>query len=510
MNNQPQVANRRTTQPITNYSNYGKLPPSAVDLEEIILGAIILKYNSISVKVWGMLRAEFFYNTNHELIFKEILNLRSERKAVDIAMVTNSLRKSGNLEMVGGAYALTELLERVASSANIEHHILIIHQMFLKRELIRIGSDCIAGMYDDTKDPLEQIRTIVTQVKDLEKGIFKRSEKNSKQLSDEVIEDMLKPRPEGMLGISTGLKGLDFVLRGDQEGSLRAVAADTSVGKTIELCTEVLNSCFDDKKELLKDQIPTAIFSLEMPSKQVTYRLLSNLSSIENTKIKTNQLDFYEKERFDEFLKKFNDAQIYIDDTPGLNILEFETKAALMVALYGIKRVYIDYFQLMKGEPGKKYGTRENELADISRRLKTCAKELYITIVVYSQLGPEVHKRPLSIPMLADLRECKAFGFDADIVMFIWRPDYYEQILKELNEKQTKIFCKLFDVSIEEFENICFFIVAKNRDGELGKIPFRFNGKIMRIYDHYLILDAIERLKTNQIELTPESRPVNF
>lgn len=507
------VNSRSEIRPTVNnyHSGLGKLPPQATDLEEIILGAIISEYNNIPLNVWGLLKSEFFYKDSHMLIFRTIIFLRSERKSIDAATLTAALRKSGHLETIGGVFAITELMDRVASCANIEHHILIIHQMFLKRELIRIGTECIGKMYDDTEDPFTQIKSIITQVKDLENGIFKRCEKNSIQLAEEVIEEMLKPKHDGMLGDSTGLKGLDFVLRGDQPGSLRAVAADTSVGKTIELCTEVLNSCFDSDQKLLTEQIPTAIFSLEMPSKQLTFRLISNLSSIENTPIKTNRLTELEKNRLNGFIELFKQAEIYIDDTPGLSITEFETKVALLVALYGIKRVYIDYFQLMKGDPNKKYGTRENELSDISRRLKTCAKELYISIVVYSQLGPEVHKRPLSIPTLADLRECKAFGFDADIVMFIWRPEYYENILHELNDKQTKIFCKLFNVTIEQFENMCFIIVAKNRDGELGKIPFKFNGKIMRISDHYLILDAIRTYNdVQQAELMPIERNVNF
>lgn len=504
------MAENKTKRIQYTHSGLGRLPPQACDLEDLILGAIISDYNRIQLNVWGTLKAEYFYKDNYQKIFEEITNLRSQKKAVDIGTITAALRKAGTLEMIGGAYAIIQLVERVASSANIETHIAIIHQMFLKRELIRIGTECIGNMYDDTEDPFEQIKSIITQVKDLENGIFKRSEKNAIQLADEVIEEMGKPKIDGLLGEATGLKGLDFVVRGDQEGSLRAVAADTSVGKTIELCSEVLNSCFDDKKELLKEQIPTAVFSLEMPSKQLTFRLISNLSSIENTPIKTNRLTQDEKSRLEYYLDIFKKAKIYIDDTPGLSITEFETKAALLVAMYGVKRIYIDYYQLMKGDSSKKYGTRENELSDISRRLKTCAKELYISIVVYSQLGPEVHKRALSIPTLADLRECKAFGFDADVVMFIWRPDYYEHILNELKEKQTKIYCQLFNISIDEFTNMCFIIVAKNRDGELGKIPFKFEGKIMRISDHWLVKNAIKSINENQLMPIEKDGPSPF
>lgn len=486
----------------------GRLPPSACDLEEVVLGAIISDYKKLPINVWGLLKPEFFYKDNHQKIFIEILNLRSQKKAVDLSTVTAALRKAGELDNIGGPFALVELVERVASSANIETHILIIHQMFLKRELIRIGTECISNMYDDTTDPFDQIKLIVSQIKDIEKGIFKRTEKDAKQLAEEIIEEIAKPKIDGLLGEPTGLKGLDFVVRGDQEGSLRAVAADTSVGKTIELCSEVLNSCFNEQKELLQNQIPTAIFSLEMPSKQVTFRLVSNLSSIENTAIKTGRLTPDESARLDYFIEQFKKAKIYIDDTPGLSIDEFETKAAILVALYGVKKIYIDYFQLMKGDKSKKYGTRENELSDISRRLKTCAKELYISIIVYSQLGPEVHKRALSIPTLADLRECKAFGFDADVVMFIWRPEYYQAILDELKEKGSRIYCQLFNIHIEEFTNMCFIIVSKNRDGELGKIPFKFEGKIMRISDHWLVKSAIQSV--NQNNLQPIERPVNF
>lgn len=505
---------RRTSQRPVTYSGLGKLPPSACDVEEIVLGAILGEYNKIPLNIWGTLQPEMFYKDAHQKVFTEIINLRNQKKAVDIATVTSALRKAGNLEMVGGVYAMTELMERVANSSNIEHHVLIIHQMFLKRELIRIGSECVQNMYEDTSDVFTQISSIVTDVKNIEKGIFKRTEKNAVQLADEAIEEMNKPKNDGMLGIATGLSGLDFVLRGDQEGSLRVVAADTSSGKTVEMCSEVVNSCFDKNKDLLDNQTATAVFSLEMPSKQLTFRMVSDLSSVPNTAIKTNRLTPDERIRVNQYFDKFKQSQIFIDDTPGLNICEFETKAALLVAIHGVKRIYIDYFQLMKGDPNKKYGTRENELSDISRRLKTCAKELYISIIVYSQLGPEVHKRNLSIPMLNDLRECKALGFDADIVMFLWRPEYYENILNELKDKQTKIFCKLFNITIDEFENMCFIIVAKNRDGELGKIPFKFNGKIMRIYDHYFVISSIEAMNNaplNQYNLiTPESRDAPF
>lgn len=487
------MADRKKTGPNL-YVNTGRIPPQATEIEEMVLGAILLEYNKIPIGIWGSLKPELFYIDAHSKIFTEILNLRNDKKPVDPGTVASALTKAGNLEMIGGRYALTTLLDRVASSANIEYHVLLIHQAYLKRELIRIGTECVNNMYDDTGDVFTQIASIITDVKNIEKGIFKRSEKDANALVDEIIEEMDKPKQEGLLGLSTGLKGLDFVLKGDKEGDLRVIGGETSSGKSILMCTEILNDCFNERKELLEDQIPTAVFSLEMPSKQLTFREISNLSSISNTKIKLNKLLPDEKTRLLSFLELFRKSKIFIDDTPGLSINEFETKAAILVAIHGVKKIFIDYFQLMKGDPNKKYGTRENELSDISRRLKTVAKELCITIIVYSQLGPEVQKRPLCIPTKNDLRECKALAHDADVLIFVYRPEYYEHILKELSDNQKSIYCKLFNISINDFNKMCFLIVDKNRDGELGKIPMAFNAELMRISDHWETLGAIELL----------------
>lgn len=490
-------------------STLGKIPPQATDLEEIILGAILLQSTQIPLTVYHTLQPEFFYKDSHQKIYFAISELRHEGTAVDISTVTARLRHLGNLEAVGGPFGIVEITTRVASSANIEFHLLIIHQMFLKRELIRIGMDCMQNMYDDTTDPFEEIRSIISKIKSLEKGIFKRSESDSNDLMDELLSDMLEVKKDGLLGYPTGLKGLDHICRGDQKGSLKVIAAATSVGKTILLCTEALNCCFDSMKQLLENQTPTAIFSLEMPKKQLSYRLISNLSSIPNTSIKTNKMTNQESQRLVFFMNEFRKAQLYIDDTPGLTINECEAKCTMLVAM-GVRKVYIDYYQLMKGDPLKKYGTREQELADISRRLKILAKELDIAIILLAQIGEEVLKRKLHIPTLSDLRECKALAHDADTVVFIWRPEYYENVLDDLNNVIKRIYCILFNVNIEEFERMCFLIVAKNRDGELGKIPFKFDGKIMRICDNVLILDAIDRinngidfdtLDTNQVEV---------
>lgn len=474
---------------------FGKLPPQAVDLEEIVLGALLLV--KVSASIHTSIKTEFFYDARHQQIHKAITELRFEKSPIDLLTVKAKLKKLGKLEEIGGAYYLTELTNRVASADNIEFHIRIIHEKFLQREIIRIGSESLNKMYDDTSDPFEQMVYILRGISDLKNNIFKRTEKRADQLMFEAIEEMHRPKPKGLLGLSTGLRGVDHITQGDQEGQLIIVAARPAMGKTAEMCSEIINCCFgiDSKTkqiETLKEQIPVACFSLEMRAVQLTFRMVSNMSEIDNLKIKKNQLTDQEQVRFEEFADKFSEAPIFIDDTPGLTIDEFETKAAMLVALYGVKKIFIDYLQLMKGERGKKYGNRDAEIGDITRRLKTCANELGITIIVLCQLNREVEKRKWCKPTLADLRESGSIEQDADVVRFLWRPEYYPEVMKELSGADAKIRMTLFNIDITEFQGLIICIIAKCREERTGDVPLKFKGSIMRVYDHVLVLDAIE------------------
>lgn len=494
--NKPNKSERKRNIPIP-YSGLGKLPPSATDLEEAVLGALMLE-KQINPSIFNSIKPEYFYKDNHQKIYSAIVSLRYNKKPVDILTVTAHLRAIGELEMIGGAYYITELTQRVASAANIEFHILIVHQMFLKRELIRIGMECTNNMYDDTLDPFDQIRSIIKQITDLERDIFKQTAKSSAELMHEAIQEMNRPKPEGLLGLSTGMKGLDFITQGDQPGQLRIIAARPGMGKTAHMCSEMLSSsfCKDEHGNIVKRETPdpVACFSLEMKAVQLTFRMIANITEIDTLKIKKNQLTDQESDRFYEFADMYSQAPIFIDDTPGLTIDEFEVKAAMLVIVHGVRKIYIDYLQLMKGEKAKNYkGNRDGEIGDITRRLKTCANELGIPIIALSQLNRDVEKRPNCKPQISDLRESGSIEQDADVVMFLWRPEYYPEVIKNLmSSPDGGIFLKRFGLRINDYEGLIICIVAKCREEEPGDIPLKCKLSIMRISDHSAMLDYIQ------------------
>jgi|GEM_PF-4901743 replicative DNA helicase len=492
----------------TPYSGLGKLPPQEISLEDAILGSIISE-NIPSYK-WQTLRTEMFYKDANQKIFNAINLLQKDKKAIDELTVVAKLKSLGELEMVGGIYAITKLAENISSSSllKIEYHILIVHQAFLKRELIRISSECINNAYEDTIDPLEAIKSIVKEVKDLERGIFKRQEKNAKELTKEAIAEMETEKIDGLLGESSGLTGLDYVIKGIRKSHLIVIPGATSMGKSLLMCSLIKNCCFNQQNNLLEKQIPVAVFSLEMKSVELTFRLIGNISDVPCEKIELNNMDSTERYRVKEAFQKFEQSKIYIDDTPGISINELEIKIAIMVALYDIREVFIDYIQLIKFDKSVKSQNREEGFSDVSKRLKTLASELDISIIVFSQVTDEVKTRHLKIPLTDDIKYCKAIGNDADLLMFLWRADYYPDVLEKVME--AGIFISLFGFSMNDFTSTAFLIITKHRGGKLGKIPLKFKPEIMRVSDHSLVLDAINSMNSNQTELTTEERPVNF
>lgn len=494
--NKPNTNERRSriTNP-TPYSGLGKLPPQAVDLEEAVLGAIILE--SIPVEIWGLLKPEIFYKDNHQKICQAIINLKVDRAPVNLLSVRAYLSKAGELEMIGGAYYLTDLTNRVASSLHTEFNLLIITQKFLARELIRISTQVINNCYEDTSDPFSEMALLTQEISRLQREIYKRSEKTIGELLPELKKEREAPRPDGLIGISTGKKGLDHITKGDQPNQLRIKAARPAMGKTADMTSEILNCCFDSEtQQPLEKQIPVGCFSLEMTSLSLVHRMLSNLSSISGERIESNKLSPDERIRLETYEALLADAPIIIDETSALTIDEFEAKAALWVAMYGVKKIYIDYLQLMLGSPFKKYANREAEISDISRRLKRVAKELGITVIALCQLSRAVEARKLCMPILSDLRESGSIEQDADIVEFLWRPEYYSEVIEQLSKAGGTIDIKLFDLKITEFDGLLISIVAKWRNGSVGKIPLKFKPGIMRIYDHPQVLDHIKGLGT--------------
>lgn len=447
-------------------STMGKLPPQALDLEEAVLGALMLEKDALSAVI-DILKPEVFYQESHQKIFEAIHMLFEKSKPVDILTVTAELRQMGSLEMVGGAYYITNLTNRVASAANIEFHARIISQKYIQRELIRISTDIITTAYEDTAD-------IFDLLDHAEKGLFDIAQNNLRrdtQKMDDIIKqslatlEELRTKTDGLTGVPTGFTGLDRITGGWQKQDLVIIAARPAMGKTAFVLTCARNATVDFAK-------PTVVFSLEMSSVQLVNRLISGEAEIEQEKIRKGNLQEWEWQQLHSKIGRLTEAPLLIDDTPALNIFEFRAKCRRLKSQYDIQLVIVDYLQLMHGKgEGKGGGNREQEIGSISRALKSVAKELDVPVLALSQLSRAVESRPGlqgKRPMLSDLRESGSIEQDADMVLFLYRPEYYGITEDEQGRSQA---------------GIGEVIIAKHRNGETGIVPLRFIGKFVKFTD---------------------------
>ncbi len=444
---------KKTFSPL-DYSDHGRVPPQAVDLEEAVLGAMMLEQNALT-NVIDILKPEIFYKESHQKIFGAVYELFSAGQPVDILTVTEALKKSGELDMVGGAYTISMLTNRVASSANVEYHARIILQKFLQRELIRISSEIIKDSYEDSQDVFDILDKA-------EKALFAVSETNLRRNYDDMhslIKEAVKQiegakNQDGHIsGIPSGFPELDRVTAGWQKSDLVILAARPGMGKTAFMLTMARNMAVDFKK-------PIAIFSLEMSGVQLVTRLISSETELPADKLRRGQLEQYEWEQLNARLNALTDAPLYIDDTPALSIFELRAKCRRLKAQHEIQLVVVDYLQLMSAGPDNHRGNREQEISNISRSMKSLAKELNIPVIAISQLSRAVETRGGSKrPILSDLRESGAIEQDADMVLFIYRPEYY-QITEDEHGRPT--------------EGLAQLIIAKHRNGALKDINLRF------------------------------------
>lgn len=450
-----EAAERRRLNP---YSGLGKLPPQAVELEEIVLGALMLQKDAI-LDISGILNAASFYKDNHQKIFSAIMDLHVESHPVDILTVVAKLRSKGELEMVGGAFYITELTNRVASSANIGYHAKIIEQKFMQREVIRISTDSINDAYEDTTDVFDLLDTMQSTLHGLNSNRHGRDIKHIKEIVERRQKDYHIVPIDGLTGVGSGLKDLDAITAGWQRSDLIICAARPAMGKT----AFALNIA---KNAAILHGVPTAIFELEMNDDQVTDRLISSETNIYQDTILKRRLSELDHTEMERKLVKLKEAEIYIDDTPGLTLMQFRSKLIRLKQLHNIGFAVIDYLQLMQGAANSK-SNREQDLSTISRGLKTIAKELNIPILALSQLSRAVESRPSKIPMLSDLRESGAIEQDADMVMFLMRPEYYG--MTEWNGSSSR--------------GLCLAIIAKNRQGINDTVPLDFHGGFMVFRD---------------------------
>jgi replicative DNA helicase len=446
---------------------HGKLPPQALDLEDAVLGAIMLEKDAI-IEVIDILKAESFYKEEHQKIYQAILNLFAADKAIDILTVPEELRRIEYLEDVGGIAYITQLTSRVASAAHIEYHARIVQQKFIQRELIRVSTEIQNRAFDEGIDVNDLLDFSESELFNVAQGHIKKEAAPMNVLVKDaisLIQEAAK-REDNLSGIPSGYTKLDRLTSGWQNSDLVIVAARPSMGKTAFVLSMTRNMAVDHSKSV-------AIFSLEMSSVQLVNRLIVSEAEIPSEKIRVGNLSDAEWERLDYRIKRLEDAKIFIDDTPAISVFELRAKCRRLKRQHDIDIVIIDYLQLMSGTPDAR-GNREQEVSNISRALKAIAKELNVPVIALSQLNRSVEIRTGSKrPQLSDLRESGAIEQDADMVAFIHRPEKYG-ILQDDEGNSLKGLAEI--------------ILAKHRNGALGDINLKFvsaYAKFVEIEDDY-------------------------
>jgi replicative DNA helicase len=432
---------------------YGKVPPQAKDLEVAVLGAIMLEKQAFDIVI-EILKPQCFYQDAHQRIFHAMLSLQQKNQPIDVLTMVEELRLRGELEMVGGPFAVTSLTNSVVSAANIEAHSRIILQKFIQRELIRISGEILSESYDETSDAFDQLDAAENKLFEITNNHLRKDFSKIDAVLVKTIQriEHMRHSDEILTGVPSGFPSLDKVTNGWQPTDLIILAARPAVGKTAFALNLARNAAKSYKN------VPVAFFSLEMSSQQLVQRILSAESDVWLEKISRGKMDDHEYATlYAKGIQRLADAPIYIDDTAALNIFELRAKARRLKNKHNIGLIIIDYLQLMSGA-GQKGQNREQEISTISRNLKTLAKELEVPILALSQLSRAVENRQEKQPQLSDLRESGAIEQDADMVMFIYRPEYYEINQNEMGES-TK---GLTEVKI-----------AKHRNGSLETIRFK-------------------------------------
>ena len=442
----------------------GKLPPQAIDLEEAVLGAMLIDKKGVD-EVIDLLQPDVFYKSSHQYIFKSILNLFKDSQPIDLLTVSEDLKKNEKLESIGGDYYLVQLTQKISSSAHIEFHARIILQKFIQRSLIRISNEIIESAYKESIDVFDLLDEAESKLYDIAQGNIKKSSdtaQNLVMLAKKKIEEIANK--DGLSGISTGFEKLDTLTSGWQASDLIIVAARPGMGKTALTLSMARNIS-------VTKNIPVAFFSLEMSSVQLITRLISAETGLSSEKLRTGRLADHEWKQLNVKVGDLEKAPLYIDDTPSLSIFDLRAKARRLASQHKIKLIIVDYLQLMTAGNNNKLGNREQEISTISRNLKSLSKELDIPIIALSQLSRAVETRGgTKRPQLSDLRESGAIEQDADIVSFIYRPEYYgiDEWDDEHNSPAT---------------GQAEFIVAKHRNGGLDNIKMRFIGHLGKFED---------------------------
>jgi len=435
----------------------GRVPPQAIDLEQAVLGAMMIDANALNNAVDILRTKDAFYDPKHQVIFEAITELYNTTTPVDLLTVTEQLRKLGALELAGGAFYISTLTGKIASAAHVEHHARIIVEKYIQREVIGISNEILRDAYDETKDIFEVLSKAESALFEVAQNNMKKGYDTMQVAMRGAMEEIEKAREnkDGVSGVPTGLKELDKVTSGWQRSDMIVIAARPAMGKTAFVLSMARNMAVDYN-------MGVAIFSLEMSSVQLVKRLISSEAEMDAEKLRKGNIEDYELQQIYTRISRLNKAPIYIDDTPGISIFELRAKSRRLKQKHNIEAIIIDYLQLMTGGTNKMQGNREQEISHISRSIKEIAKELNVPVLVLSQLNRSVESRGGDKkPVLSDLRESGAIEQDADIVSFIHRPEYYNLMEDEAGPTQ----------------GIGNIIIAKHRNGSTGTIRLKFIGK---------------------------------
>ena len=458
----PRRNNTKSTKPTgPEQDSFGRLQPQNIEIERAVIGALLLEKDAYP-QISEILKPESFYDKRHQVIFDAIRHLNIEERPVDLLTVMEELRRIEQLEQAGGPSYLAQLSNEVVSTAHIEFHARVIAQKATARQLISYTAGIQGKAFDPTVD-VDQL------MQEAEGALFELSQQNLKKdyvQIDTVINDAYEllhkaaARTDGMSGIASGFHKLDKMTSGWQDSDLVILAARPAMGKTAFALSMAKNIAVDQ-------EIPVALFSLEMSNVQLVNRLIVNTCEIKGEKIKSGQLEPYEWAQLDKKIKDLYGKPLYIDDTPSLSVFELRTKARRLVREHGVRLIMIDYLQLMNAS-GMAFNSRQEEVSTISRSLKGLAKELQIPILALSQLNRGVESRDGiegKRPQLSDLRESGAIEQDADMVVFIHRPEYYHLYKDDQGN---------------DLRGKAEIIIAKHRNGSVGDVLLTFKGHFAR------------------------------
>ena len=441
--------------------SYAQVQPQALEVEKAVLGALMIDKDAYLV-ISELLRPESFYEPRHQKIFDAVRQLSMNERPIDVLTVTEQLSRNGVLEEIGGPGYIAELSSRVATSANLEYHANIVAEKYISRQLITYTSTIGKKAFDETCDPKDVIAEAESMLFDIAQTNVKKDYVHVSPLIKEASQIMMAASKNNgdVTGISTGYKRLDDLTSGWQSSDLVIIAGRPAMGKTAFALSMAKNIAADQN-------VPMAFFSLEMSGVQLVNRLIANTCEIEGMKILNGSLNAEEWERFDKRIQHLIDAPLYIDDTPGLSVFELRTKAMRLVREHKVQLIMVDYLQLMNAN-GMRFNSRQEEVSTISRSLKILAKELNIPVIALSQLNRGLEARTGADgkrPMLSDLRESGAIEQDADMVIFVHRPEKFG-----LTQGPNG----------EDYLGKAEIIIAKHRKGATDTVLLDFKGEYTR------------------------------